>query len=214
MENWLLMQSFYHMLSTNTRESMDAAVGGAFLSLTLTQATNLVEKMASNQAWNEERQPRKKERGMHQLKEVNMLSAKIDLIMKRFKDKAPKKKEVMLLFESRMTCEECGNTGHSGNQCPQLEEDVNYINNNNQYGPQQNQGWTQQRSNYPGKYSGNYQGNNSFNNFLALIHLVQNQGRVMDNLSKKLASNDKMLETTSNKMESLLPLTINIVLIK
>jgi hypothetical protein len=35
----------------------------------------------------------------------------------------------------------------------------------------------------------------------------------MDNLSKKLASNDKMLETTSNKMESLLPLTINIVLI-
>jgi hypothetical protein len=214
MENWLLMQSFYHMLSTNTRESMDAAVGGAFLSLTLTQATNLVEKMASNQAWNEERQPRKKERGMHQLKEVNMLSAKIDLIMKRFKDKAPKKKEVMLLFESRMTCEECGNTGHSGNQCPQLEEDVNYINNNNQYGPQQNQGWTQQRSNYLGKYSGNYQGNNSFNNFLALIHLVQNQGRVMDNLSKKLASNDKMLETTSNKMESLLPLTINIVLIK
>jgi hypothetical protein len=47
---------------------MDDATGGAFLSLTLTQATNLVEKMASNQAWNEERQPRKKERGMHQLK--------------------------------------------------------------------------------------------------------------------------------------------------
>jgi hypothetical protein len=133
--------------------------------------------------------------------------------MKRFKDKAPDKKEVMLLFESRMTCEECGNTGHSGDQCPQLEEDVNYINNNNQYGPQQNQGWTQQRSNYLGKYSGNYQGNNSFNNFLALIDLFQNQGRVMDNLSKKLASNDKMLETTSNKMETLLPLTINIVLI-
>jgi hypothetical protein len=27
---------------------------------------------------------------------------------------------------------------------------VNYINNNNQYRPRQNQGWTQQRTNYPG----------------------------------------------------------------
>jgi hypothetical protein len=195
-ENWLLLQTFYHMLSTNTREMMDAATGGAFLSLTLTQATNLMEKMASNQAWNEERQFRKKERGMHQLKEVDKLSAKVDLLMKRLEDKAPEKKEVMQLFESRMTCEECGNTGHSGSQCPQLEEDVNYINNNNQYRPQQNQGWTQQRTNYPSNYLGNYQGNDSSNNF------SPNQGRIMDNLSKKLASNDKILETISNKMES------------
>jgi hypothetical protein len=64
MENWLLLQTFYHGLFT-TRETMDAVIGGAFLSLTLTQATNLLEKMVSNQAWNEERQPRKKERGMH-----------------------------------------------------------------------------------------------------------------------------------------------------
>jgi hypothetical protein len=119
---------------------MDAAAGGAFLSLTLTQPTNFVEMMVSNQAWNEKRQPRKKERGMHQLKEVDMLSAKIDLLMKRVEDKAPEKKEVMQLFESRMTFEECGNTGHSGSQYPQLEEDVNYINNDNQYRPQQNQG--------------------------------------------------------------------------
>jgi hypothetical protein len=34
---------------------MDAAAGGAFLSLTINQATALVEKMASNQGWNEER---------------------------------------------------------------------------------------------------------------------------------------------------------------
>jgi hypothetical protein len=34
---------------------MDAAAGGAFLSLTLPAATTLVEKMASNQDWNEER---------------------------------------------------------------------------------------------------------------------------------------------------------------
>jgi hypothetical protein len=34
---------------------MDAAAGGAFLSLTIRDATSLVEKIASNQGWNEER---------------------------------------------------------------------------------------------------------------------------------------------------------------
>jgi len=72
-------------------------------------------------------------------------------------------------------------------------EDINYIINNNYYynRPQQNQGWNQQRPNY----SGDYQGNNSYNNnnnFLPLRELVSNQGKLMDNLSKKLASNDRM----------------------
>ena len=54
MENWLLMQMFYHGLTNSTRETMDAADGGAFLSLTLPAMATLVEKMASNQGWNEE----------------------------------------------------------------------------------------------------------------------------------------------------------------
>jgi hypothetical protein len=48
MENWLLMQTFYHGLTNSTHETMDIAAGGAFLSLTLPTATALVEKMASN----------------------------------------------------------------------------------------------------------------------------------------------------------------------
>jgi hypothetical protein len=84
MENWLLMQTFYHRLTNSTRETMDVVTGGAFLSLTINQATALVEKMASNQGWNEERtQIRKRAGGIHQLKEVDMLSAKMDLLMKR-----------------------------------------------------------------------------------------------------------------------------------
>jgi len=55
MESWLLMQTFYHGFGNNTRKTMDAAARGAFLSLTIPQATALVEKMASNQGWNEER---------------------------------------------------------------------------------------------------------------------------------------------------------------
>jgi hypothetical protein len=54
MENWLLMQTFYHGLTNSTRENMDAAAGGAFLSLTIPGAIALVEKMV-NQGWNEQR---------------------------------------------------------------------------------------------------------------------------------------------------------------
>jgi hypothetical protein len=97
---------------------MDAATGGAFLSLIVDKATTLVEKMASNQGWNEEKtQTRKKGGGMHQLKEVDMLSAKMDLLMKRLDERASEKKEVMHIHDSRMTCEECGDTGHSGSNC-------------------------------------------------------------------------------------------------
>jgi hypothetical protein len=61
-----------------------------------------------------------------------------------------------------MTYGECGGTGPSGSNCPKIQEDVNYINNNFNNRPQQNQGWNQQsRLNY----SGNYQGNNLNNNF-------------------------------------------------
>jgi predicted Ser/Thr protein kinase len=88
---------------------MDVASGGAFLSLTLTQATTLMEKMASNQAWNEERQPHKKERGMHQLKEVDMLSAKMDLLMKSRRFAKDRKEvirvEIINLLATGFICE-------------------------------------------------------------------------------------------------------------
>jgi hypothetical protein len=102
-----------------------------------------------------------------------------------------------------MTCEECRDTRHSGSSCPELQEDVNYINNNSKYyRSQQNQGWNQQqRPNYSGNYSGIYQGNNSFNQ-PPLRELVLNQGKLMDSLSKKLASNYKTLETINNRMDN------------
>jgi hypothetical protein len=101
--------------------------------------------MASNQCWNEEKTLTHKRGGMHQLKEIDMLSAQLDLIMKRLDEQASEKKEAMLVHESRMTCEECGETGHSGKNCPVIQEDINYLNNNyrpqNQWNQQQNQGW-------------------------------------------------------------------------
>jgi hypothetical protein len=94
--------------------SVNATAGGAFLLLNHTDATTLIEKMASNQSWNEERvQPCKRGGGMHQLKEVDMVSAKLDLIMKKLEARDTMKKEVIHINDSRMTCEECGDVGHS-----------------------------------------------------------------------------------------------------
>jgi hypothetical protein len=76
---------------------------------------------------------------MHQLKEVDMLSTKMGLWMKKLEDRVSEKREVMHINDSRMTYEECENTRHSESNCPKLQEDMNYINNNN-YCPQQNQG--------------------------------------------------------------------------
>jgi hypothetical protein len=102
------------------------------LSLNLTDAISLVEKMASNRAF----QPCKRGGDIHQLKEANILTTKVDLLIKRLEDQMGEKKEVMHIHDSRMTCEECGDTRHSGSNCPKLQEDVNYINNNNNYRPQ------------------------------------------------------------------------------
>jgi hypothetical protein len=58
-------------------------------------------------------------------------------------------------MDSRMTCEVCGNTGHSGNYCPTIQEDVMFMNgNNNGYRPQWGQMWNQ-RPYYQGGNQGN-----------------------------------------------------------
>jgi hypothetical protein len=82
-----------------------------------------------------------------------MLSTKMDLLMKRLNDRASEKKEVMHIHDSRMTCEKCGGTGHSCHNCLEIQEDVNYINNNNTKYHPKNQGWNQQ---WRPSYSGNY----------------------------------------------------------
>jgi formylmethanofuran dehydrogenase subunit A len=106
------------------------------LSLTIREATTLVEKIASNQGWNEERTQPCKRGGMNQVKEVDMLSAKMDLLMKKLDERDQQKKEVMHIHDSHMTFEECGGTSHTRSNCPKVQEDVNYINNNTNSCPQ------------------------------------------------------------------------------
>ena len=49
MEDWLLIQNFYHGLVPLDRIHLDTAAGGAFFSLNVTDTKALIEKMVSNQ---------------------------------------------------------------------------------------------------------------------------------------------------------------------
>jgi hypothetical protein len=50
MEEWFIIQSFYHGLISSTQEHIDAAAEGSFFALSIEEAHKLVEKMASNQS--------------------------------------------------------------------------------------------------------------------------------------------------------------------
>jgi hypothetical protein len=54
MEEWFIIQSFYHGLIRSAREHIDATAGGSFFTLSIEEAHKLVEKMASNQCWDED----------------------------------------------------------------------------------------------------------------------------------------------------------------
>ena len=70
---------------------VDAAAGGAFFSLTINNATTLIEKMVANQSWGEEQ---KQQKGMHTMNETDMLAAKMDLLLKRLDERAADKEAI------------------------------------------------------------------------------------------------------------------------
>ena len=127
MEEWLIIQNFFHGLNQQAQDHIDAATGGSFLSLDVARAKTLIDKIASNQSWKEERQPARP-RGVHQIDTVDMLAAKLELLMKKLESPH---QEVNQVSESRMTCETCGGTGHSGTSCPLTQEDANFVGSNN-----------------------------------------------------------------------------------
>uniref|UniRef100_K3ZZJ3 CCHC-type domain-containing protein n=1 Tax=Setaria italica TaxID=4555 RepID=K3ZZJ3_SETIT len=73
-------------------------------------------------------------RVMHIVTEAGMLTAKMDLLMKKLNDYTKEKaamSNTVQAMDSHMTCEVCGNIGHSGNNCPKTQEDVLHMNDNN-----------------------------------------------------------------------------------
>ena len=141
---------------------------------------------------------------MHSLKEADMLAAKVDLLAKRLENcEKMSVQETVQAMDTHMTCEVCGETEHSGNLCPETHEDLNFINNDNEFRPQ-NQGWNQRSNNQGGNNYNNYssQGpSTQGNGYPFLKDLVYSQGRMTDSINKKLHTNDKMLENINAKLD-------------
>jgi len=60
-----------------------------------------------------------------------MLAAKIDILIKRLDERAQKKEAIyntVKAMDLHMTCEVCGESGHSWNDCLETREDDAYIN--------------------------------------------------------------------------------------
>ena len=57
MDDWLILTTFYHGLTSIARDHLDAAAKGAFFSLTAAKTTELIEKMVFNQGWNKDHSP-------------------------------------------------------------------------------------------------------------------------------------------------------------
>uniref|UniRef100_UPI003D10F6D1 retrotransposon gag family protein n=1 Tax=Sedimenticola sp. TaxID=1940285 RepID=UPI003D10F6D1 len=102
MEEWFIIQRIYHWLIHSTQEHIDAAAGCSFFTLIMEEAHKLIEKMASNQSWDEER-TWTRTRKVHQLEEVDMLTTKIDLLMKKLENPGL---DHLKIVDARVMCEE------------------------------------------------------------------------------------------------------------
>ena len=77
---WMIIQTFYAGLNFSSRNLLDSASGGTFMSITLGAATKLLDGMMINYSeWHTERAPQRKK--VNSVEETPSLSDKIDTIM-------------------------------------------------------------------------------------------------------------------------------------
>jgi hypothetical protein len=84
----------------STREHIFAAAGGSFFPLIIEEAWALIGKMASSQSWFDECNQTHTHK-VHQLEEVDMLTTKIELIMKKLEDLSL---DHLKMVDAHMTC--------------------------------------------------------------------------------------------------------------
>jgi hypothetical protein len=80
MTTWMIVQTFYAALNFSSRNLLDSAAGGTFMSLTLGAATKLLDNMMVNYSeWHTERAPQGNK--VNYVEETSSLTDKIDAIM-------------------------------------------------------------------------------------------------------------------------------------
>ena len=81
----MIVQKIYAGLNFASRNLLDSAAGGTFMEITLGDATKLLDNIMANYSqWHTERSSSKK---VHAIEEINVLSEKMDELMKMFSPK-------------------------------------------------------------------------------------------------------------------------------
>jgi hypothetical protein len=200
MEEWFIIQSFYHWLIHLARERIDATVGGYFFAFSIEEACKLVEKMASNQSWDEEHTQTRINK-VHQLQEVDILTTKIDLLMKKFENPGL---DHLKMVDAQVTCEECGETGRMGINCLTVPQDVNFVGNcNNGFHHNQgfNAGWNKPSFPFDNRQQGGM-GQNFNRSEPSLKDIIRDQLRINSEVGRKLLASDKILESINSNMNN------------
>ena len=79
---WMIIQKNYAGLNFASRNLLDSAAGGTFMEITLGEAAKLLDNIMVNYSqWHTERSTNKK---VHAIEEINVLSGKMDELMKLF----------------------------------------------------------------------------------------------------------------------------------
>ena len=79
---WMIIQKNYAGLNFASRNLLDSAAGGTSMEITLGDATKLLDNIMANYSqWHTERTSSKK---VHAIEEINVLSGKMDELMKMF----------------------------------------------------------------------------------------------------------------------------------
>ena len=165
------------------------------MSLTLGKTETLMEKIASNQGWSScYIQSCNKSEEVPE--EVCALSTQMDVLLNWLEQRANYKTDRQAIQDSFNAQNTCGE--YLEVEFPKYQEDANIIINNSAP-QQQRQGWNQQPLNYQGKYP-----SNSYNTPKqpSLRDLILEQARINENISKKLAFNDNVLENINTKIDS------------
>src|SRR4051812_1838350 len=146
----MIIQKNYAGLNFASRNLLDSAAGGTFMEITLGEATKLLDNIMVNYSqWHTERSTNKK---VHAIEELNVLSGKMDELMKLFSTKSvssdPNDMPLSTLIENNKEY-----------------MDMNFVGTNN-FGNNTYRGNFNPRS-YPSNSSNNYGNsyNNSYGNF-------------------------------------------------
>ncbi|XP_071683508.1 uncharacterized protein [Lolium perenne] len=117
-EPWLLLQTFYKGLTSQTRAHVDSAAGGGIMNKTLDEATELIERMASHDfSWTNDRALHNPLPGIHKISQPDSVAAQLEAITKQLSSIRSDSSSVVSAVQSIGNCQACGNAGHQTHEC-------------------------------------------------------------------------------------------------